>query len=249
MDFLYQGIPLGRLFGTRITLAFSHIIMLFFIASGYRDWGPLGMAIVGLSFFLSILLHEFGHVFACRTVGGNAEQVILGPMGGLAQVEAPNRPWPQFVTTAGGPAVNALLWAACWGLLQMPALLQFVRGNPSVGIHLVEFLVVMVSVNKLLLVFNLFPIFPMDGGRLLQHILWPIAGYRQSLQITGMVGTVGGVGLIVLGTGAWSIHIPYVDMTLGGDNDYFLLFIGITCAMASWGLYQRSHEIDTWRKN
>ena len=111
------------------------------------------------------------------------------------------------------------------------------------------FLYFMVAINKMLLVLNLLPIFPMDGGRLMQHILWPIAGYRNSMVITGMVGTVGGAILVLLGVGATSIKIPYVDFTLGGNSDYFLLFIGITCAMASWGLYQRSMEIERWKKN
>jgi Zn-dependent protease len=249
MDLINQGLPLGRYFGTYVVLSFGHIIMLLYLASGARDAGVLGMGIVGLVFFLSILLHEFGHVFACKAVGGRADAIILGPMGGLAAVQPPDRPLPNFITTAGGPAVNGILLAACWALLQSHPLAMFIAGRSMPATALFIFLVFMVEINKLLLVLNLLPIFPMDGGRLMQHILWPLAGYRNSMVITGMVGTVGGGILVVLGLGLRSVKIPYVDFTLGGSSDYFLLFIGITCAMASWGLYQRAMAMERWKKN
>ncbi len=249
MDILNHGIPLGRWWGTHVVLSVGHIIMLVYLASGAEKWGPVGMGIVGLVFILSILLHEFGHVFACRAMGGLADSIILGPMGGLAAVQPPDRPWPQFVTTAGGPAVNALLWAGFWGLLKVDAVIVFLRGDSMVSTALLVFIAYMIVINKMLLILNLLPIFPMDGGRLLQHILWPLAGYRNSQMITGMIGTVGGAALIVLGLGLQEVKIPYVDFTLGGESDYLLLIIGITCAMASWGLYQRSMEMERWRKN
>jgi Zn-dependent protease len=249
MDFINQGIPLGRYFGTHVVLSFGHIIMLLYLASGARDWGVLGMGIMGLVFFLSILLHEFGHVLACRAVGGLADTIILGPMGGLAAVEPPERPFPNFVTTAGGPAVNGILLAVCWALLNTHAVAVFLVSHSMAATALLVFLVFMVEINKMLLVLNLLPIFPMDGGRLMQHVLWPVAGYRNSLVVTGMVGTVGGAALLVLGLGATSIKIPYLDYTFGGQSDYFLVFIGITCAMASWGLYQRAMQIERWKKN
>ena len=133
--------------------------------------------------------------------------------------------------------------------MQSHPLAAFVAGRSMLATALFIFLFFMVEINKMLLVLNLLPIFPMDGGRLMQHILWPLTGYRNSLVVTGMVGTGGGVLLVVLGLGLRSIKIPYVDFTLGGSSDYFLLFIGITCAMASWGLYQRAMEMERWKKN
>lgn len=56
--------------------------------------------------FFSVLLHEFGHVLACRGVGGRANEILMWPLGGLAFCEPPRRPWPQFVTVACGPLVN-----------------------------------------------------------------------------------------------------------------------------------------------
>ncbi len=249
MNFFDHGIPLGRWFGTQVQVSVWHIIMLLYLASGAQKGGPIAMAILGLVFFVSILLHEFGHVGACRAVGGEADLIVLGPMGGLAAVKPPERPWPQFVTTAGGPAVNILLLAIGGGVPQLDAVDTFLHGPSAAAPMLAMFFWFLLAINKMLAVLNLLPIFPMDGGRLMQHILWPLAGYRNSLTVTGMVGTVGGCGLVVLGLGLRSIRIPYVDFTLGGEYDYFLLFIGFTCAMASWGLYRRSTEMENWRKN
>jgi Zn-dependent protease len=249
MDFLNQGIPLGRWFGTHVVLSVGHIIMLLVLASGANRFGPPAVVAMGLVFFLSILLHEFGHVMACRAVGGRADEIILGPMGGLAAVQPPDRPWPNFVTTAGGPAVNVLLLAIAWGLPKIEVVRTFLF-DPSPAMQGIRyFLVFLFVINKMLAILNLLPIFPMDGGRLMQHILWPLAGYRNSMVVTGMVGTVGGIGLLVLGLGLQSIRIPLVDFSMGGEADYFLLIIGLTCAMASWGLYQRSMAMERWRKN
>jgi Zn-dependent protease len=235
-----------------VTLAFSHIIMLVVLASSARDvMPPIGPIVIGLVFFISILLHEWGHVIACRSVGGIAEHIILGPMGGLAAVQPPDRPLPHFITTAGGPAVNALLMGIFWAILKYASLRWIANLETNFGMGILYFIASMIYINKMLLIFNLLPIFPMDGGRLLQHILWPTAGYRQSMLITGMVGTVGGMCLLLLGLGLWEIQIPYIDFAMGtqGETDYFLIMIGITSAMASWGLYQRAKQIQNWRKN
>ncbi len=89
----------------------------------------------------------------------------------------------------------------------------------------------------------------MDGGRILQELLWFAVGYGRSLHIAGMVGTVAGGAFVVLGLGLQKISIPYVDFTLGGQPEPMLIVIGVLCAMQSFGIYRRSQEIQTWRKN
>jgi hypothetical protein len=64
-----------------------------------------------------------------------------------------------------------------------------------------------------------------------------------------MVGTVAGAGFVVLGLGLQQVTLPIANITLGGRQDLFLIAIGIMCAMQSWGIYQRSNEIQSWRKN
>jgi len=71
--------------------------------------------------FVIVLLHEYGHCFAARSVGGNAEEIILTPLGGLAMAYAPHDPWARFVTVIGGPLVNVAICAICGGILSITA--------------------------------------------------------------------------------------------------------------------------------
>ena len=59
--------------------------------------------------FVSVLLHEFGHCFGARIMGGRGEEILMWPLGGLAFADPPRRPWPQLVTTVGGPLVNVVI--------------------------------------------------------------------------------------------------------------------------------------------
>jgi Zn-dependent protease len=125
------SLPLGRLFGVTI-----RVHWLFpFVAIGYvlhvawgktmlgggdsGAWGryPSGAwvdaCVFMLLLFVSVLLHEYGHCFAARGVGGEANEVLLWPLGGLANVEVPHRPAPHFLTAAAGPATNVVLALLC----------------------------------------------------------------------------------------------------------------------------------------
>ena len=117
-----------------------------------------------------------------------------------------------------------------------------------------------VNLNLLLLIFNLIPAYPMDGGRILQEILWLTVGYQRSLHVAGMVGTVAGISFVVLGLGAAKVSIPWIgyvagagflrsDYPLGGEVNGMLVVIGIMAATASFGIYRRAQEVSGWRKN
>lgn len=126
------SLPLGRLFGVTI-----RVHWLFpFVAIGYvlhvawgktmlddKSWGHYApgayvdaCVFMGL-LFVSVLFHEYGHCFAARWVGGEASEVLLWPLGGLANVEVPHRPGPHFLTAAAGPATNVVLAVICLGVL------------------------------------------------------------------------------------------------------------------------------------
>jgi Zn-dependent protease len=158
--------------------------------------------------FVSVLLHEFGHCLAARRVDGDANEVLLWPLGGLARVDVPHTPRAHFITAAGGPAVNILLCAAsalALGLLldhhYRPPLNPFTwypyRANaagemalhvwgeseplPPTGNMAAIVLSRFFYVNWVLTLFNLALVgFPMDAGRMLQAAIWPRVGYRQA---------------------------------------------------------------------
>ena len=66
-----------------------------------------------LGLFLIVLLHEFGHALACRSVGGTANQIVLWPLGGVAYVDPPPRPGAELWSIAAGPLVN-VVWFSCY---------------------------------------------------------------------------------------------------------------------------------------
>lgn len=155
-----------------------------------------------------VLLHEFGHCFAARAVGGFANEILLWPLGGLAMVRAPQTPYAQFVTTACGPLVNVLI---C--LVTAPILVAVghsvyaVPWNPfrigASAIYLNSewqwWVLYTFGLSYIMLLFNLLPIYPLDGGRMLQAILWPRTGLNRAMQIATTAGMIGAVALGMLG--------------------------------------------------
>ena len=259
MDFISQGLPLGRWFRIQVVLHFLFFVFAAWFVLKHRD--TTGAAFFIALLFGIVLLHEFGHAFACRAVGGTCDLIVLTPLGGLAFCNPPPNPWPQFVTTACGPLVNALLIPICW--LGVRFIVPLVPWD-SVAAHPLYFVFANgLLLNGALLAFNLLPIFPLDGGRIFHEILWFVIGYRRSLLIAGMVGTCGGLALTGLGLGLARIVIPlphwfgditgYPSLPLGGDMrageiDLMLAAIGVMATVYSWGAYRRAQEMKGWRK-
>lgn len=118
-DPMKWALPLYRAFGihVKIHLFFFLITLpiflrLVYITDGRVHWFDLFMITVGLVFGL-ILLHEYGHCFAARWVDGQAEEILIWPLGGLAYVDVPHTPRANFITTLAGPAVNFAICIAC----------------------------------------------------------------------------------------------------------------------------------------
>jgi Zn-dependent protease len=126
---LTWSLPLGRVFGITVRVhVFFPIVVLAFVGrvyflkqSGTENYAyPQGAwldacMLMGL-LFLSVLVHEFGHCYAARLVDGDASEVLLWPLGGLAFVEVPQTPRANFIVAAGGPIVNIAIFLVC-GLL------------------------------------------------------------------------------------------------------------------------------------
>jgi stage IV sporulation protein FB len=206
---LYGSVPLFTAFGIRVRAhAMLIIAVVLILLFGVGFGRPVDRLIASAALFGIVLLHEFGHCFAARWVGGSADEIIMHPLGGLALASAPKRPWPTFVTVAGGPAVNivicaitaTILWLAfgvhVWNLLSAETLARAWNRIPTMWgvwvywIHLTSWG---------LFVFNMLPIFPLDGGQMLQSILWPKFGYYKSMLFAAVTGIVGGVLMTAVG--------------------------------------------------
>jgi Zn-dependent protease len=160
-----------------------------------------------------VLLHEFGHVLACRRVGGTADRVVLWPLGGLAFVAPPPRPGADFWTTAAGPLVNVVLAPA----LALLSSLTAPGGEDEIPSDLHHLFAALAWFNVVMLVFNLLPIYPLDGGRLLQATLWRWLGRAPALAIAAGVGVAAGAGLgvLALAAGAWWLAVTMGFLVLG----------------------------------
>jgi Zn-dependent protease len=147
-----------------------------------------------LALFLIVLLHEFGHALACRQVGGRADQIVLWPLGGVAYVDPPPRPGATLWSIAAGPLVNVVLIPILYAVVllgrsqvwavSMPDLYQLVRS--------------IFYINFYLLVFNILPIYPLDGGQILRSLLWFVMGRARSLMVATILGLIGVLGFIAL---------------------------------------------------
>ena len=156
-----------------------------------------------LALFAIVLLHEFGHALACRQTGGTADQIVLWPLGGIAFVNPPRRPGAMLWSIAAGPLVNVVL------LPLLSIALAMVRPGPATLERPDLYVLVwhIWVINIALLIFNLLPIYPLDGGQILRALLWFPFGEIRSLQIASVVGLIGGAGLALYAVSQWSFWL------------------------------------------
>src|ERR1700752_2407003 len=177
-----------------------------------------------LALFLIVLLHEFGHALACRQVGGNANRIVLWPLGGVAYVDPPPRPGATLWSIAAGPLVNVVL---------IPILAVAISACRSAGVastapDLFRLLRSIAWINKWLLIFNILPIYPLDGGQILRSLLWFVLGRARSLMAAAVLGLLGAVAFIGL---AVSRH----DVWLGA--------IALYMAMNCWAGFKNAQTL------
>jgi Zn-dependent protease len=145
-----------------------------------------------LALFAIVLLHEFGHALACRQTGGIADRIVLWPLGGIAFVNPPRRPGAMLWSIAAGPLVNVILLP----ILSIALTLSKIGADEPGDFAL--FLYHVWWINLGLLIFNILPVYPLDGGQILRSLLWFPLGEIRSLQIASVIGLVGSIGLAAL---------------------------------------------------
>jgi Zn-dependent protease len=183
------SIRLFRLFGIRVYLHFTWFIVAAFIITSMqgRYYNPISAAYGYVGLFLIVLMHEFGHALACRQVGGRADQIVLWPLGGIAFVSPPPRAGAMLWSIVAGPLVNVALIPVFY-VLQMYLLNRGVGAfHPDVYALVRD----LAFVNQVILVFNLLPIYPLDGGQILRSLLWFPLGRVWSLKIASGLGVLG----------------------------------------------------------
>jgi stage IV sporulation protein FB len=188
---------IGRIAGTDIKVHLTFVLLVgWWAVMGYQEGGQSG-ALAGalslLALFACILLHEFGHILMARRFGVRTPDVILLPIGGVARLERiPDEPKQELLIALAGPAVTLLIILVLYLVPQIFGLSVVPRLDPDA-----PFASQLLAVNISLLLFNLIPAFPMDGGRVLRALLASkmgmVRGTRAAAMLGQMLAVVGGL--------------------------------------------------------
>ncbi|GAB5562874.1 MAG: hypothetical protein SynsKO_45210 [Synoicihabitans sp.] len=212
-----QGsVRLFRLWGINVWLHWSWGLIALWAISGRQGYysSPVWNLIEYVALFTIVLMHEFGHSLASRQVGGYSDQIVLWPLGGVAYVNAPQRPGAQLWSIAAGPLVNVILVPVLWGI-------AVVLSNTGVGAESRDFVRCFRTIqwiNFALLIFNILPIYPLDGGQILRTLLWFKLGAQRSLFYASAIGVAGAAGLVLLALTSGSIWTGVLALFIGSQS-------------------------------
>ncbi len=200
---LYWSFSIGRLCSTRIFI--SYFLPLLLISFLIRFGWVTGLTISAV-LLLSVLAHElFGHVLICRMTGGYGEEVLLWPLGGLAFVQPEPHFMSRFLTAAGGPFINAVICLVFLPTVYLSGQFSSVMNPMTIpsfeeSASYIEYLILMFfAINLLLLIVNLLPVFPLDGGQILETFLLEHTDHKTARQTSVQVGMVATVLISIIG--------------------------------------------------
>ena len=217
---LGRSINLFRIRGIPLTLHVSFLLLLAYVAwSGWIDDGWEGaawsVAILG-AFFSCVVLHELGHSFTAMHFGIGVRRILLMPIGGMAEFESiPRAPRRELLITIAGPAVNFLIASILWFFFGAPS--HWSLSNYEA--NTIGFAYLLLHWNLLMGCFNLAPVFPMDGGRILRAVLATRLTYLRATFWAASIGKVLAIG------GAF-IAIFWFQAYLTGGLFLFIFYVG-----------------------
>jgi Zn-dependent protease len=229
--FMSLSVPAGRIAGISIRIHILFIIYVCFQVWDLRNQGTVFALALFAGVYVCILLHEFGHAFSARWCGGQADEILIWPLGGLAYCQPPLNPTPHLITTLGGPMVTLILWGILTviaGALQPDSF----HGVSESRVWAWDYFSALAHQNLVLLLFNLVPAFPLDGGRALRDTLWHWIPIQKANRIAGVVGIIACIGLI-----SWGIS----------HSNQWMVFIGIYAIFGSAQEMASQAYIELWQ--
>lgn len=187
---------LGSIAGIALYVHATFVLLLAWVAlREYQTSGDAIQAIGGVVFvvaiFATVVLHELGHALAARRYGIRTRDITLLPIGGVARLEAmPKEPRQELVVALAGPMVNVVIAGLLWLWLAATGGMPDFAGTAFIGEGFLdrEFIARLLAVNIWLVLFNLIPAFPMDGGRVLRALLAFRLDYTTATQTAAAVG-------------------------------------------------------------
>ncbi|RKX35238.1 MAG: hypothetical protein DRP71_04285 [Verrucomicrobia bacterium] len=218
------SIKLFRIRGIQLEMHFTFLLLLAYF--GYEGWtyaGPVGLiwgCLLLLAVFACVVLHELGHSLVAMRFGVKVHRILLLPIGGMAQFDRiPREPLKELAITAAGPAVNFLLFGllvAVLGPFSIDHIVALPLGLRQLGFSLA-------AINLVMGVFNLIPVFPMDGGRIFRALLAMKFNYLTATKWASIVGKVlatAGASYALLAHGNFLTAALFAFIYLGGDLEY-----------------------------
>ncbi len=233
-----KSLQLGKLSGIDVFVHWSFALLIpWLLYIAYTESYPLGETIVLFilvaCIFGCVLLHELGHALAARRYGIPTSNIILLPIGGVAQLEwMPEKPKQELIVAVAGPLVNVIIIVVLAILLAIGyiALRIMSLGPLFLENEVTYFFFTLMAANGILVAFNAIPAFPMDGGRVLRSLLAMKMTRLKATQIAVKIGQAIAIGFI-LASIFWNVN-P------------FLAFIGLFVIFAA-GSEERMVRVDS----
>ncbi len=240
------SIQLARIFGIRVGVDFSWFVVLFLVifwlsgsfrtTLGSSDTTAYLAAVASaLLLFASIVVHELGHALAARRHGVDVAGITISPLGGFALMSRESRtPREELEIAGAGPLATLLIIVAS-------VLVGFVLVGPhrfvdaallANGTDVTPVLLTigfLVTMNVIVLVFNLIPAYPLDGGRILRALVWRVTGDRnRGTRVAARSGQA--FSIVLIGGGLW------ITVGLGSLLGIWFVFVGLMIGGAARAL-------------
>lgn len=194
--------------------------------AGLGQSGIINLCLFALVLFVCVVMHELGHALTARRYGVQTKDIIISPIGGVARLYAmPEKPLQELIIAIAGPAVNLVI-ALVLGIILILFTTQGVMpiGDPDKIFDIPSnFLPALFLLNVALIIFNLIPAFPMDGGRILRSLLSMRWGRKIATRWASLMGQL--LAFVFVGYGLY-------------QGDYILVFIGIFVFMSAASEYR-----------
>lgn len=187
------SIKLGRIFGIDIKMHLTFVLILVWGTFTYGNGGPLYGLLITLCLFGIVILHELGHSLTALFFGIAVKDIMLLPIGGVARLEKmPEKPWQELIVALAGPAVNVILAIL---LLPLTVMVAYTNNGLFSSDVLTQatpmgFLFFLLIINISLVIFNMIPAFPLDGGRVFRATLALFTNYQQATRLAVLTGQV-----------------------------------------------------------
>ena len=222
------SLRIAKIFGIPVQVHWSFTLLFLFVIyvgksrdASWANIGVFGLFVIAL--FICVLLHEFGHALSARYYGVKTRDITILPIGGVARLDKlPEKPFQEFVVAIAGPAVNVVIYLVLALFLHFVYSVQFSfnelladDSNELIVDPTVGFFATLMQANLMLVVFNMIPAFPMDGGRVLRALLSMPFGRVQATKVAAFLGQTIAIGFFVYAL------LPAIVSILPKSNETF----------------------------